>query len=334
MARLPEPWARWRAALGRLHPAYYRLVLDWATLQPTRAPADLAALNLGCMRTVRPCLPYAGLRDQLRALASRQRRGGWVGVAVITGTPAWAAEEPSRCDPPGTLARARPPRPDALPAYRRLVADVLALARREGAELRYWSAWNEPNHPRFLSPPCGESRAAAYTPLARALRAALGGEQRQLVGETAQLRNLPRFIAQLPEDVVCSAPIYAQHAYVGAPDPVDTVARALAARGCPHPIWITETGVGNTPFALSAARRVRQGCAALHRRLVRWWRDPRVPVAFQYTLRNDDLFPTGLVSTDLSHALPELAEWTAWGGARAPSAPPPPAACGATAGPT
>jgi hypothetical protein len=335
-ARLPEPWARWRAALGRLHPAYYRLVLDWATLQPTRAPANLAALDLGCMRRVRPCLPYAGVRDQLRALASRQRQGGWLGVAVVTGTPAWAAQPPSRCDRPGTLPRARPPRTAALAAYRRLVADVLALARREGAQLRYWSAWNEPNHPQFLSPPCGESRAAAYAPIARALRTALAaapGDQTQLVGETAALRNLARFVADLPRDVACASPIYAQHAYIGGRDPVDTVAHALAARGCPHPVWITETGVGAAPRALSAAAPVRQACAALHRRLVRWWRDPRVPAAFQYTLREDDLFPTGLVSTDLSHALPALAEWTAWGGSRAPAAPPPNAAC-ATAGPT
>jgi hypothetical protein len=328
-ARLPRPWARWRAALGRLHPAYYRLVLDWATLQPTRAPANLAALNLGCMRTVRPCLPYAGVRDQLRALASRQRQGGWVGIAVITGTPAWAAVPPSRCDGPGTLPRARPPRAAALAAYRRLVADVLALARREGAQLPYWSAWNEPNHPQFLTPPCGESRAAAYAPIARALRTALAaasGDQTQLVGETAALRNLPRFIAQLPRDVVCGSPIYAQHAYIGGQDPVGTVARALAARGCPHPVWITETGVGAAPPKLSAAARVRHGCAALHARLVRWWHDPRVPVAIQYTLREDDLFPTGLVSTDLSHALPALAEWTAWA-ARPAAAPPPRAAC-------
>jgi hypothetical protein len=327
---VPQPWARWRDALGRLHPAYYRLVLDWSALQPTRRPANLAALDLGCMRTMLPCLPFAGVRDQLRALASRQRRGGWIGVVVITGTPDWAAGPPSRCEPRGTLLHARSPRAGALAAYRRLVADVLALARRVGAQLRYWSAWNEPNHPQFLSPPCGETRAAAYAPIARALRTALAaapGDQTQLVGETAELRSLPRFIAQLPRDVVCSPPIYAQHAYIGGRDPVNTVARALAARGCPHRVWITETGVGTPPFRLSASARVRHRCAALHRRLVRWWRDPHVPVAFQYTLREDNRFPTGLVSTDLSHALPALAEWTAWGGSRAPGAPPPTPAC-------
>jgi hypothetical protein len=340
---LPERWARWRDALGRLHPAFYRLVLDWPALQPTRAPADLAAPNGGCMRAVRPCLAFAGLRDQLRALAGRQRQGGWVGLALITGTPSWAASEPSGCDPPGTPPRARPPRADALDAYRRLVTDVLALARREGAELRYWSAWNEPNHGQFLSPPCGVSSGAAYTPLARALGDALAaapGDQQQVIGETAGVlrpgrhrTTVPQFIGELPDDLVCSTTIYDQHAYVGGPDPVDAAARALAAHDCqrPHQIWITETGVGRAPRGLSAAARVRhdrRGCEALHRRLVRWWRDPRVAAAFQYTLREDNLFPTGLVSTDLSGALPALSEWMAWGSERPAGAPPPAVACG------
>jgi hypothetical protein len=318
-------------------------VLDWAALQPTRSPANLGAANGGCMRAARPCLPFAGLRDQLRALASRQREGGWVGLAVITGTPAWAASPPSGCDRVGTTASARPPRADALGEYRRLVADVLALARREGAQLRYWSAWNEPNHPQFLSPPCGTTAGAAYTQLARALGDALAaapGDQEEVLGETAGVLRARRyrtsvsgFIAELPDDLVCSTTIYDQHAYVGGPDPVDAAARALAAHGCPrgHEIWITETGVGRAPRGLSAAARVRhdrRGCEALHRRLVRWWRDPRVGAAFQYTLREDDKFPTGLVSTDLSRALPALGEWMAWGAGRPPNAPPPAAACG------
>jgi hypothetical protein len=318
-------------------------VIDWPALQPSRAPANLAGLNLGCMRTLKPCLPFAGLRDQLRALATRQRQGGWAGLAVISGTPDWAATPPSPCDRPGTPPNARPPRPGALAAYRRLVAQVLALARREGATLRYWSAWNEPNHPAFLSPPCGHTAAGEYTPIARALAEALAaapGDQVQVVGETAGLvrsgahtTSVSRFIAGLPDDVVCSSTIYDQHAYVGGPDPVAAVAHALAAHHCPrrHTIWITETGVGPAPHDLSAAAKLqhdRRGCELLHRRLVRWWRDPRVTAAFQYTLREDDEFPTGLVSTDLRRALPALAEWTAWGSGRAPAAPPPPAACG------
>ena len=40
--------------------------------------------------------------------------------------------------------------------------------------------------------------------------------------------------------------------------------------------------------------------------------------AFQYTFREDDLFPTGLVTTDLTAAFPALAEWIAVGRTRRP----------------
>ena len=36
--------------------------------------------------------------------------------------------------------------------YTRFVERVLAEAREQGAELKYWSPWNEPNHPYFISP--------------------------------------------------------------------------------------------------------------------------------------------------------------------------------------
>ena len=49
------------------------------------------------------------------------------------------------------------------------------------------------------------------------------------------------------------------------------------------------------------------------RQLRKWERDPRVTAAFHYTLREDDVYPTGLVSTDLTHAFPALKLWQAWG---------------------
>ena len=88
--------------------------------------------------------------------------------------------------------------------------------------------------------------------------------------------------------------------------------------------------MGTAPEDLSAARAIadaQEGCRALHDRLVQWFNDPRVTIAFQYTVREDDMFRTGLVSTDLTATRPALAEWTAWGGGRAPTAPPPPATC-------
>jgi len=62
-------------------------------------------------------------------------------------------------------------------------------------------------------------------------------------------------------------------------------------------------------------------------RLARWDRDSRVSAAMQYTLREDDLFRTGLVSTSLETAFPTLGLWQAWGARRAATDPPPPARC-------
>jgi hypothetical protein len=347
---LPAPWAGVRDALGAIQPGFFRLVIDWSAIQPSPdAPADLSAPQTGCSRDVEPCLEWLGVRDQLRALASRQREGGWQALAVITWTPPWAAAGAGGCERRGTPDKARPPRVDALPAYRKLIADVLAVAHEEGATLRFWSPWNEPNHPGFISPqraacdPDTPSAApAAYTALARAMQQALTaapGDQQMLLGETAGLlkptrlvTSVPEFIAGLPRDLVCASPVWTQHAYIGGDDPVEATAAALAAHGCPkpHTLWITETGVGAAPRDLSAADAIRDrvaGCRALHDRLVQWWNDPRVTVAFQYTVREDDSFPTGLVSSDLTATHPALAEWTAWGGGREPTAPPPPPTC-------
>ena len=63
----------------------------------------------------------------------------------------------------------------------------------------------------------------------------------------------------------------------------------------------------------------------MHRLLKRWYDDPRVTAAFQYTLREDDVFPTGLVTTDLTRAYPALQEWQPWGlrARQRPEDPPP-----------
>jgi hypothetical protein len=348
-----EPWARWRDALAALRPAVYRLVVDWSALQPDpAAPPDLDHFETGCLRATPPCGAWQGVRAQLRALAERQREGGWTALVVLTGTPAWAAAAPGGCERPGTSPRSRPPAPAALPAYRRLVTDVLAVAAEEGADLRYWSAWNEPNLQYFLSPQrlaCDTASPtlapAPYVAMARALQGALAAapsDQELVLGELSGLTRPSRwgtavgeFVRRLPRALVCSSPVWSQHAYVGGPDPVDSAARALARFGCPrrHVVWITETGVGPAPRGFSAARGIAgevAACRALHDRLERWWRDPRVPLAVQYTLREDDRFRTGLVTTDLTRARPALAEWTAWGGTRAPADPPPPSACPAT----
>ena len=50
-------------------------------------------------------------------------------------------------------------------------------------------------------------------------------------------------------------------------------------------------------------------------------------VAAQYTMREDDRFPTGLVTTDLARERPALREWQAWGARETPAAPPADSTC-------
>jgi hypothetical protein len=351
----PE-FVRWQDDMGRLKPAFYRLVLDWPSLQPERGkPADLAHPYDGCLRGTPPCAGWAGVKDQLAALASRQkqRKGGWQVLAVITGTPDWAARPASGCERSGTQPRSRAPKASAMDAYRRLVTDVAALGREVGVELRYWSAWNEPNHPFFISPQratCSTSApsqaAVRYTELARNLKRALDdapGDQEYVLGELAGLdesrsksASIREFLGDLPKSVVCGSTILSQHGYITGINPVDDAATGAASRHCKtkHVVWMTETGVG-APHAgedrRTTAPAERKACRQLHRRLVQWYDDPRVTAAFQYTFREDDVFRTGLITTSLDRAFPVLKEWQAWGGTARPKPTDPPpsrARCG------
>ena len=347
---VPAPFQRWRRALGETRPAVYRLMVSWRQLQPRAGgPIDLDAPQSGCLRDRGPCAPWAGVREQLAALASRQREGGWEGLVVLLDTPEWAATAAHGCEPAGTEARARAPRRDSLPEYRAVVRAILDAAEAEGASLRYWSAWNEPNHPYFLArqrDSCGRSAgrirsAPDYESLVRALDGVLAGAPgtRRVLGELAAISSsggdgtdVASFVAALPRDLVCGAPVFAQHGYAGGRDPVPALARALAAHRCPTSprIWITETGAGLPGVSLSAGARSAsrpRACRELDARLRDWWEDPRVDVAVQYTMREDDLFRVGLVRTDLSAAWPTLAAWTAWSRRPAPSAPPPAREC-------
>jgi hypothetical protein len=338
------PWTTWRDALTRVDPAVYRLLVVWYEVQPgPDAPPNLAVPQTGCMRERPPCAAFNGVRDQLVALAARQREGGWEGLVTITGTPEWAAGSASGC--PGSRQTGAP-RPDALPAYRQLLAAIFALADEVGASLRYVSPWNEPNHPYFLSPQRQRCDAAAapravapYGRLVRAAQAEMGDDRELVLGEAAgvvepQARALSvgELIRGLPRDVVCDAPVWSQHGYIGGRDPVAAATAALDARGCPRPhaVWITETGVGTAPSGLSFAARVgseREGCRLLHARMSAWYENPRVTVAMQYTMREDHLFPTGLVTTDLARARAALGEWQAWGSRPSFDAPPPNVNC-------
>jgi hypothetical protein len=299
------------------------------------------------MRAIAPCAAYAGVRDQLRALASRQRAGGWEALVVITGTPDWAGAGKPGCTSGSAGKRSRPPDARGLAAYRRLVTALLAAAREEGAELRWWSAWNEPNHPYFLVPQRAACDAGSpslavgqYARLVRALRRALAaapGDQQYVIGELAGLHlrspkstTIVEFIAGLPRELVCGTPVWSQHAYLEGRDQLGDIEAALRARSCGHrhAVWMTETGVGLARSGRGRGGDERRSCRRMHRQLRSWYADRRVTAAFQYTLREDDLFPTGLVTTDLSAAYPVLKVWQGWGSARRPTpdAPPPPAA--------
>ena len=63
--------------------------------------------------------------------------------------------------------------------------------------------------------------------------------------------------------------------------------------------------------------------------LRRWNDDPRVDAVFQYTFRDDPVFPVGLADAKLTKAWPAYDLFKAWGGERKPDGPAPalPADC-------
>jgi hypothetical protein len=279
------------------------------------------------MRGIGPCAGWSGVRDTLRGAVAL----GAEPVVVIYGTPDWAARPAAGCERGGTTPYARMPR---LADYRVFVRSLVALGRAEGVPLSWWSPWNEPNLPAFLNPqravcePASPTLAAdAYAQLAGAMAdelATVGGERHLLVGEAAGIPDphphatgAAELARALPDEVVCGAAAWAQHAHLVRPrgaerqlegvSPGDTdrlvdgVERALAAHHCGHrvPIWVTETGVGAAPG----------GCALMASRLRAWRADPEVDAAFQYTFREDPAFPVGLADPGLSTLYPAYEAW-------------------------
>lgn len=335
-------FARFREQATRLRPRYLRLVVDWSRVgaDPSGRP-DFELPQDGCIRGAPPCAPFAGVRDQLRAAREQQREGGWEVVVVITWVPEWAAAPARGCERPGTEARSRPITEKGLEAYRRLVRELVRLGEREGVPLRWWSPFNEPNHPAFISPQrrrcdvrSAPASAAVYARLVRAARAELaraGGDRRLVLGELAGVpRPSPRgsgvseFVRALPQDVACAGDVWAQHQYVkpdgSQHDAVAELQRALGRRPCTArtPVWVTETGViGDRPGTPREPDReaLRADCRAMHEQLERWAADDRVEAAFQYTLREDPLYAVGLFDGPLTRTWPVYATWRAWSAA-------------------
>ena len=172
---LPAPWAGVRDALGAIQPAVLpardRLVRDPALAGRARGP-ERAADAAACA-PVGPCLGWAGVRDQLRALASRQREGGWQALVVITvrrrtGPP----RRPAAASGPTRRARARA-------AARRRAARLPPAdrrrARRRRARRAPTCASGAPGTsrtiPAFVSPQRAACDPASPSARARRLRA-------------------------------------------------------------------------------------------------------------------------------------------------------------------
>ena len=173
------------------------------------------------------------------------------------------------------------------------------------------------------------------------MRKELAPGQQMVVGELAGLEDarkygtsISEFFDGLPDDVVCNAGVFAQHAYAkrgdAADDPgaVGALEDVLDRRACTRgkPIWVTESGVGGPHVGDERSvkdEKIRADCQALNVTLRRWNRDPRVDAVFQYTFRDDPVFPVGLVDAPLTKAWPAYDLFKAWGGERKPDDPAP-----------
>jgi hypothetical protein len=303
------------------------------------------------------------VREILEAVRSQQlAHGGWEVSILLEGTPHWAAHGPRGCERSTATAFSRPITERGLEGYRALVRSLLALGREVGVNLRWWSPWNEPNHPKFISPQRGRCDRRApplapgvYARLARALREELDeapGAQDLVLGDFAGLphgseksETVTEFVAALPDDVACSARAWAVHGYAdagrphGVPraDSVTELERELDRRPCTRDaaISVTETGAG-APHAgderRNGAEALRDSCRAIGGLLERWNNDPRVSAAFQYTFRDDPAFPVGLADPRLQRLYPAYEVWLAWGESRRERGDPAPAVPGVCGG--
>ncbi|MEV4420397.1 hypothetical protein AB0L40_10550 [Patulibacter sp. NPDC049589] len=331
---------------------------DAATpLDPARVIGD------GCGREgAQPCSGPVSLARTLGALRAAQvaHPGRYRPLISFWGMPGWAGAPGDGCDAAKARPGARPLAPGKEPAYAAAIARVWDAVRAAGIDGADWTPWNEPNAPYFLDPQrasCSASAAprspAQFSRLVVTMDAELhrlratapAGSQarddRLIVGELAawgapSRRAVPtdEFLRALPDDVLCRADVLSVHGYLeakprsGKGEPIAAGLRELDRRPCldGKPAWITETAVGS-PRA--GGRRdvskdtLRAECRLMDRQLDRWYHDPRVTAAFQYSVREDPAFPTGLLDEGLTRTFPVAAVWAAWGGSRDPAAAPP-----------
>lgn len=349
---MPAAFAPWRDRTAKLHPKLYRLIVDWSYLQPDPArPASLGGEFNGCLRDVQPCAPFAGIKATMQAIAARQKEGDdWAVEVVIYGAPPWAATAGGGCERPNIGTRSRALNEAGFAAYPKLIRQLHALGEQTGAELDFWSPWNEPNQVFFISPQraqCDTSSPlvspAVYTRMFRAAKKeldSLGGDQKLVLGELAgspekgdRAGTPTEFLDGLPKDVICDSDVIAQHEYAGSEN--DAIAEATAAvdkRGCGKqlPVWITETGVGNKRAGKERDRStaaLKEQCVRYDRALRAWSKDPRIKVAVQYTVREDPEYRVGLVSSALDKGYPTFDLLQAWADRKPGELPALPASC-------
>lgn len=161
------------------------------------------------------------------ALAEAKRRG-WTVLLTISGpVPIWASN--------GATSETYDPRPHEFQAF------VTATARRLGQYVSRYSIYNEPNHPKFLTPQYDASRAPVSPRLYRGLYAAAlrgfaaaGSVKPVLMGETAPRGTreaLPPLL--FLRETLCLTPAYQRR---GGCEPLPTDG------------WATHPYTGQTPF--------------------------------------------------------------------------------------
>ena len=220
-----------------------------------RRPPTWTSRRPAACATIGPCLGWGGVREQLRALASRQREGGWKTLVVFTEHAGLGGEPAERVRAPaGRAALAPAARRTRCPPTARWSATCSSAAGEEGAALTLLEPLERAQPPGVHQPAAAGVRPGgaehARPPPTRRSRGRCSrrwttrpGDQQLVLGETAGLMkstryvtSVPDFIAGLPTRPVCRPPCGTQHAYIGGDDPVERGRRGAEGPRLPAPV--------------------------------------------------------------------------------------------------
>jgi hypothetical protein len=274
---------------------WVRVVLYWRDVAPRPASRRVPRFDA----TDPADYPAGAWTRSDRLVDEASRRGVNLLVTISGPVPKWATRR----------RRGHVNRPSAT----RFRQFVTAVGRRYGTAVRFWSVWNEPNHPDFLGP--------QYTGRGRHRRPAGNGADRVLMGETAPRGNA-NVVAPLAllRGALCLDGRYrrrngcrrldvdgwAHHPYTTSAGPwfvsprrddvtigtlgrlrraLDRARRARAVRGRVD-LYLTEFGVQSHPDRLSGVPLRRQAeYRSIAERIA--YRDGRVRAFSQYLMRDD-----------------------------------------------